>query len=64
MQYPQTPNASPLTSGRDARKSKNAAASEAIISGVTLPTIVIRRLRCSGSPNTVSISNGSQSPWR
>ena len=35
MQYPKTPNASPLTSGRASRKSKNAPASLAIMSGVT-----------------------------
>ncbi len=64
MQYPQTPKAEPFTSGRESRKSKNAPASPAIMSGVTDPTIDISRVRCSGSPNTVLMSKGSQSPCR
>ena len=62
MQYPKTPNATPLTSGRDSRKSKNARR----VAGHH-----VRRHRrssssagCarSGSANTVAMSNGSQSP--
>ncbi len=58
MQYPVVPTPGPVTSGRPARKPRNAPASTTVICAVTLRAMVISRSRSDGSLNAVDRSNG------